>query len=186
LERFLRKQVGRPWDMVKSEIRAQVNTRSVTQAHILEHISVEENIEWIDGIPMILSPTRGHRPLHKGQLYVGRGGILQVQKKDPRVKKEEKSKIIKDPKEHMLFYYYCGINKAWYCIKFTRNGNKDISVIPHSEDFAIALYSKFGTNYIVESLVGANWWYPKTLNSYGVGCCYQMSKKHIEEIKHLM
>jgi hypothetical protein len=186
LKRFLCKQVGRPWDKVKSEIRSQINVSSVTQAHILEHINVEENIEWIDGVPMVVSSRGGHLPLYKGQLYVGRGGILQVQKKEPKIKKQEKSKVIKDPKEQMLFYYYCGVNKSWYCIKFTRNGNKDTSVIPHFQYFSIALFSGFGTNYVVQELVGPNWWSPVTLNSYGVGYCYQMSKKHIEDIKHLM
>ena len=39
LERYLNKQVGRPWDKVYSEIRANLDGRKATQLHILQHLS---------------------------------------------------------------------------------------------------------------------------------------------------
>lgn len=38
LERFLRKQVGRPWNKVYSEIRANINMNSAVQFHIMQHV----------------------------------------------------------------------------------------------------------------------------------------------------
>lgn len=38
LKRYLDGQVGRPWDKVYSEIRANLDTRKATQLHILQHL----------------------------------------------------------------------------------------------------------------------------------------------------
>ena len=38
LKRYLDKQVGRPWNKVYSEIRANLDTRKATQLHILQHL----------------------------------------------------------------------------------------------------------------------------------------------------
>lgn len=38
LRRYLDRQVGRPWDKVYSEIRANLDTRKATQLHILQHL----------------------------------------------------------------------------------------------------------------------------------------------------
>ena len=38
LKRYLDSQVGRPWDKVYSEIRANLDTRKATQLHILQHL----------------------------------------------------------------------------------------------------------------------------------------------------
>jgi hypothetical protein len=53
LRRFLRAQVGRPWNKVRSEIRAVVDARSATKLHILEHLDdfVEVHVVMIEGRP---------------------------------------------------------------------------------------------------------------------------------------
>jgi hypothetical protein len=38
LERFLHKQVGRPWRKVEQDVRAAVDTRTVAGRHLLDHI----------------------------------------------------------------------------------------------------------------------------------------------------
>jgi hypothetical protein len=38
LKRYLEKQIGRPWNKVYSEIRANLDTRKATQLHILQHL----------------------------------------------------------------------------------------------------------------------------------------------------
>ena len=38
LERYLHKQVGRPWDKVYAEIRQTIDTRSAVGLHVLQHI----------------------------------------------------------------------------------------------------------------------------------------------------
>lgn len=41
LRKFLRSQVGRPWDKVYSEICAGIDSRSVTGRHLLDHVDSE-------------------------------------------------------------------------------------------------------------------------------------------------
>jgi hypothetical protein len=38
LERFLRKQVGRPWRKVEQDVRAAVDTRTIAGRHLLDHV----------------------------------------------------------------------------------------------------------------------------------------------------
>ena len=38
LERYLRRQSGRPWDKVYSEIRERIDARSATGLHVLQHL----------------------------------------------------------------------------------------------------------------------------------------------------
>lgn len=45
LRRYLRKQVGRPWDKVWSEIAATLDSRSLTGLHIFDHIRWEVELE---------------------------------------------------------------------------------------------------------------------------------------------
>ena len=48
LRRYLRKQVGRPWDKVWSEITQTLDSRSLTGQHIFDHIRWEvEQEAWI-------------------------------------------------------------------------------------------------------------------------------------------
>src|SRR5688572_27314763 len=48
LRRYLRKQVGRPWDKVWSEIAQTLDSRSLTGLHIFDHIRWEvEQEAWI-------------------------------------------------------------------------------------------------------------------------------------------
>src|SRR5215468_12384362 len=41
LRRFLRKNVGRPWDKVYSEMRKHLDDRKVTGRHVFEHVDME-------------------------------------------------------------------------------------------------------------------------------------------------
>jgi len=59
LRRYLRKQVGRPWDRVWSEITQTLDSRSLTGQHIFDHIRWEvEQEAWI-GEGGRLYPKRG-------------------------------------------------------------------------------------------------------------------------------
>jgi hypothetical protein len=41
LRRFLRKQVGRPWDKVVSELSAQLDRRTLDRRHVFDHVECE-------------------------------------------------------------------------------------------------------------------------------------------------
>lgn len=60
LRRYLRKQVGRPWNAVYSELARTLDRRSLTGLHIWDHVrqEVEIHTEWRDGHAWC-SPTYG-------------------------------------------------------------------------------------------------------------------------------
>lgn len=83
LVRYLRAQVGRPWDKVRSEMARHIRPTSAVQKHVLDHAKqyVEENVVFRDGVPGSVGMS-GWTPLRGSQqypaFYVGNGGILQV------------------------------------------------------------------------------------------------------------
>jgi hypothetical protein len=72
LRRYLRSQVGRPWNSVHSEICQHVRPDSVVQQHILTHVWGYVAFEVIirDGVPCSGAARRFGRPLEPGDLYV--------------------------------------------------------------------------------------------------------------------
>jgi hypothetical protein len=78
LRRYLDKQIGRPWDKVYSEIRANLDTRKATQLHILQHLDgYVETRCWMDGKTVMGSP-HWFRPRPVEGLYVHpKTGILR-------------------------------------------------------------------------------------------------------------
>lgn len=77
LRRYLRKQVGRPWNKVHSEICAHINRGNVVQNHILTHLYqyVERHVIVVDGKVVRLDG----RPLYFWSLYYvcPRTGLLR-------------------------------------------------------------------------------------------------------------
>jgi hypothetical protein len=63
LRRFLRSNVGRPWQKVRSEMSAVLSMSSAVQKHVMDHVKdfVEEHPVMIDGVP--------HRPNAWGGQY---------------------------------------------------------------------------------------------------------------------
>jgi hypothetical protein len=55
LKRFLRKQVGRPWDLVHSEICAQLRGGFPERPHFLRHVFdyVQRHVVVVDGVPCV-------------------------------------------------------------------------------------------------------------------------------------
>lgn len=68
LRRYLDSQVGRPWDMVFSEICANINRNSAVQDHVRDHVEayVTTGVILIDGIPCDGTGARTYgTPLHE-------------------------------------------------------------------------------------------------------------------------
>lgn len=81
LERYLNKQVGRPWDKIWADICKNLRNDSAVQKHVRDHVwnFVEKNVVMKNNIPHYSQRyTSGPlRPLHKGDLYIHPGtGIL--------------------------------------------------------------------------------------------------------------
>ncbi|MDJ0942466.1 MAG: hypothetical protein QNJ30_03335 [Kiloniellales bacterium] len=83
LRRYLRKQRGRPWDKVYSEICARLDTRSTVKQHVRDHLQdliVVKAMVAKDGALLELGHWGDPRPLHASrcELYVDpRDGIIK-------------------------------------------------------------------------------------------------------------
>lgn len=92
IQGFLKKNVGRPWDKVNSEIRKNLKMTSTTQRHVLDHIYNQyvtlKPLFDSDGNPS--APGRWGSTLRDGEYYVDMKGILRRYKapKSPRKPKE--------------------------------------------------------------------------------------------------
>jgi hypothetical protein len=96
LRRYLDKQVGRPWDMVFSEICAHIDRSSAVQDHVRDHVEqyVTRHVILIDGVPCSGEGGRGHgKPLQLVRWWpwyvCPRTGLLRRVKKVPRKQRRQ-------------------------------------------------------------------------------------------------
>ena len=115
---FLRKNCGRPWDKIYSEISENLDRRGVINAHIFQHLDqmVVTKPMWIDNRPHETGSWDGPQPLYKsrgnwGSFYVDRHGILR-EPKEPRPKNQYKTNpnIIKEDDRT----YICNPEGCWF------------------------------------------------------------------------
>lgn len=64
LRRYLRSQIGRPWDKIYSEICANLDQRSVTGIHVLQHLRWEVQVDC-----RLNADGRPDYPAHRGGGY---------------------------------------------------------------------------------------------------------------------
>lgn len=88
LARFLRGQVGRPWNKVRSEIAAHLSVGSAVQKHVLDHLRdfVAEHVEIVDGVPHERRwGVLGYVGQSRSRLWVcPRTGLLRFAARAPR------------------------------------------------------------------------------------------------------
>src|ERR1043166_2495176 len=72
LRRYLRRQVGRPWNDVYSEISQHLRPTNAVQQHVRDHLrwEGEQNVAVIDGKVYDLDRRTWTYPMRKGDLYV--------------------------------------------------------------------------------------------------------------------
>lgn len=86
LRRYLRAQVGRPWNKVFSEICAGIDGRNTVQQHIRQHIDdfIATKIEVRDGKLIDLAQRYSFRPddgtLHQELFVDPRSGLIRINK----------------------------------------------------------------------------------------------------------
>jgi len=71
--RFLRSNIGRPWNKVHQELCEHVSFDNAVQKHVLAHVFdyVDRHVELVgDQVFSRDRPWRGRRPLSAGQMYV--------------------------------------------------------------------------------------------------------------------
>jgi hypothetical protein len=128
LQRYLRSQVGRPWNKVYSEVARTIDRRNTVQQHVYQHIEdfVAIKVAWKDGRLVDLDAYAGIDELSQ-ELYVDpRTGLLRLnkhyrtwtQKRRERAAEDQaevdaRQRIIDDVTQLQL------IDGEWYEIRFT-------------------------------------------------------------------
>ena len=140
LERFLRKNVGRPWSKVHSEICERLDGNSVTQKHVLDHVMrdlVELHPQFRkDGTPLHRIGRLAYmfHPELEAQCYVDRKGFLRYA---PKKRRKYKYEPKPDPDVSTITgQTYKRINGSWYLTwndrvpwkDHTRNTWKEIDI----------------------------------------------------------
>ena len=112
LIRYLRKNCGKPWDKVYSNICANMDRRTVVQEHIFMHLFdfVVVKPSYIDGEPY--RNTYGAMKLYKtgSTFYVDKNGIL----KEPKNKRPKYSQIKNPNIRYINDNTYVKNNKVWF------------------------------------------------------------------------
>ncbi len=114
LRRYLKKQVGRYWDEVYSEIRAVVKPNSTTNIHVYQHLDreVEKHVKYIDGEPYSLDNGYPIRSLY----VCPDSGILKAAPRWQRIPKSEPiTRITLDSDR-----WYEQIDEQWYLMSAHR------------------------------------------------------------------
>jgi hypothetical protein len=123
LRRFLRKNVGRQWDQVYSEMKAQLDDRKVTGRHVFEHVEME-----VETHPLIGDDGELYRLRFGGEiapiygLYVDpRTGLLCWSDRKPWWRERRKSKTPREEGDYARLSVntgYVKIKGIWYFIEY--------------------------------------------------------------------
>jgi hypothetical protein len=122
LRRFLRKNVGRPWDLVYSEMKESLDDRKVTGRHVFEHVDWEvETHAFIDGDGELYKwGYSGRRPVD-GFYVDPRTGLLCWNDNNPWRRAGGKSKTATEEITHVRLSAntgYVKVNGIWYFIEY--------------------------------------------------------------------
>ncbi|WP_392478602.1 hypothetical protein [Nostoc sp. C110] len=122
LRRFLRSQVGQPWNDVYSQLCQRLDPSTMAGQHVIGHVwdYVERYVEIIDG-GFYSKPYRGYRSQldtnHRDRFYIHpETGILCASEKIPRKQKQKQEQtdiVIIDN-----YHQYQKLNEIWYLITF--------------------------------------------------------------------
>jgi hypothetical protein len=122
LRRFLRSQVGQPWDSVYSLLCQRLDGNTMAGQHVLSHVwdYVERYVEIIDGIPCRKSRWRYIKPLdydYRDQFYVHpETGLLCAVAKARRKRLPEPPRTDRITLDDRREYHK--LNEIWYLITY--------------------------------------------------------------------
>ncbi|HEY9436050.1 MAG TPA: hypothetical protein VI260_31710 [Blastocatellia bacterium] len=133
LRRFLRKNVGRPWNLVYSEMKEILDDRTVTGRHVFEHVEWEVETHALigdDGELYKLEYGRRYQPIY--EFYVDpRTGLLcwsDNESSERRLRKLRKLERDAPEVNRVLLSIntcYAKLNGIWYFIEFKNYKNED-------------------------------------------------------------
>lgn len=125
LQRFLRKNVGRPWDKVYSEICAGLDRRKVTGLHIFTHVNdfVEKNCYFSeDGKPHHLSWGK-ESPVRWFYVHPRTGLLCEAPRTRPGARKRKRIAALAEETTFLRLDDETGYRKhegVWYRVKLRR------------------------------------------------------------------
>src|SRR5215475_6473969 len=130
LRRFLRTNVGRPWDLVYSEMKESLDDRKVTGRHVFEHVDREVETHALIGEDGELYKLEyGGRLLPIYEFYVDpRTGLLCWSDYNPWRRARGKSKTAGEEINHVRLGANTGYVKMkgiWYFIEFKSYEKED-------------------------------------------------------------
>ena len=122
LRRFLRKNVGRPWDQVYSEMKKHLDDRKVTGRHVFEHVDDEVETHALIGDDGELYRLRYGEIAPIYGLYVDpRTGLLCWSDRKPWWRERRKSKTAREEGSYARLSAntaYVKIKGIWYFIEY--------------------------------------------------------------------
>ncbi len=132
--RWLKKQVGRPWDNVYSDIRERLDPNSTVQMHVMQHLWgwVERYVKLEDGELVLY--TKYSRPEKlsemKGYYNSGEYDLLYIHPVTKLFCKQTIKKREEKPKEIFVYeeskqVFLCKLKGIWY--RVTWNGTTSLS-----------------------------------------------------------
>ena len=118
LWRFLRKNLGRPWDKVYSEIRSQLDGRSVTGQHVLDHLrwEVETEAFLVEG-KVMRNGWRGPTPVYGFYVHPKTGILREAPRYRSLYRREQRKQrvVFVASADGNLFQL---INEIWYRVAY--------------------------------------------------------------------
>jgi hypothetical protein len=147
LKRFLRKNVGRPWDKVYSELCSGLDRRKVTGLHIFQHLEhfVETNCHMIEGQPYSLRYFGGYRVRW---FYVHpQTGLLCEAPDGPGARKRKRAEALAEEVTFLRLNDDVGYRKhqdIWYRVNLRR-----VDVRTWKPEHAVVIYDIFRKREVV-------------------------------------
>jgi hypothetical protein len=117
MRRFLRSQVGRPWNNVYRDLREYVSFDNVVQKHVLTHVYdfVHRSVDIVDGRVLVRPGAGWRRELRAGDMYVcPQSGLLKVVR--PRRRSSSARRRIQF--EAMIQYHWR--DNAWWEVRLRK------------------------------------------------------------------
>jgi hypothetical protein len=122
---FLRKNVGRPWDRVYSELCGGLDKRKVTGLHIFQHLEdfVETNCCFVEGKPCHVGGWGGGYAVRWFYVHPRSGLLCQAPPKRPGARKARRAAALEEEVTFLRVNEETGYRKhedIWYRVKLRR------------------------------------------------------------------
>ncbi|MEZ5403707.1 MAG: hypothetical protein R2729_28765 [Bryobacteraceae bacterium] len=133
LARYLRTQVGRPWDKVYSEIRAGIDTRSALGLHVMQHLYAFVAVHALRRDRVVYSQWRGRLYPVDGLFVDPDSGLLRYQETPRRPRMGPRPAVEpwvadRDQPAHAPRVFR-KVGGAWYSFDYRREADGELVLV---------------------------------------------------------